>query len=77
MTPALIDRYQNLLGHGIPDDLKSIIASNSDACGYIRRGVDNVVFVQDLKLVPSDVHISERQKRIKLLSIKERREGLA
>ena len=50
MSSNTADRYQKTLGRSIPDDLVNLITSTSDSVAYIRRGFDNVVFKQDLRV---------------------------
>lgn len=47
--------YQRTLGQNIPETLTKLITNKSDAVMYIRRGFDNVVFRQDLRLDPANV----------------------
>ena len=42
--------YQRNLGSQVPPDLVNLVCSRTDAVVYIRRGYDNVVFKQDLRL---------------------------
>lgn len=50
MTPTAADEYQVKMGQEIPPDLSSLITNKSESICYIRRGIDNVVFKQDLAL---------------------------
>ena len=50
MSSNTADRYQKTLGRSIPDDLVKLITSASESVAYIRRGFDNVVFKQDLRV---------------------------
>lgn len=50
MTETAVAEYQKLLGQEIPRDLSRLIATKSDSVCYIHRGVDNVVFKQELSL---------------------------
>lgn len=50
MSSNTADRYQKTLGRSIPDDLVKLITSTSESVAYIRRGFDNVVFKQDLRV---------------------------
>lgn len=52
MSKTAVNRYEKLLGQAIPPDLKDLITAKDAAVGYIRRGFDNVVFQQDLRLNP-------------------------
>lgn len=44
--------YQKTLGQSIPETLQKLVTNKSDAILYVRRGFDNVVFRQDLRLDP-------------------------
>lgn len=50
MSENTMQAYQERLGQSIPPDLLSLVTSRTDAVVYIRRGFDNVVFKQDLRL---------------------------
>lgn len=63
MSDNIVDRYQKLLGQAIPKDLSRLITDKSDACAYIRRGFDNVVFRQDLQLDPPKPKPKKRRRR--------------
>ena len=52
MSDTLVQTYQTELGQSIPADLAKLITDKNDAVCYIRRGFDNVVFKQDLRLDP-------------------------
>ena len=52
MSETIVQEYQDYLGSSIPADLAKLITDKSDAICYIRRGFDNVVFKQDLRLDP-------------------------
>ena len=54
MSDNLVVAYQNALGQSIPEDLQRLVTNKSSAIMYIRRGFDNVVFQQDLRLDPQD-----------------------
>lgn len=54
MTENIVADYQKKLGQNIPADLSKLVTDRGDAVCYIRRGFDNVVFRQDLKLDPVD-----------------------
>lgn len=50
MTQNIVDAYQKRLGQSIPEDLVKLIVNKSPSLCYIRRGFDNVVFHQDLRV---------------------------
>lgn len=50
MTETDVAEYQKLLGQEIPPDLAKYVTNKADSYCYIRRGVDNVMFKQDLAL---------------------------
>lgn len=50
MTKAQVTTYQKKIGQEIPPDLTQLITRRGENICYIRRGVDNVVFRQDLSL---------------------------
>lgn len=50
MSSNTSKRYQSTLGRSIPNDLDKLITSTSESVAYIRRGFDNVVFKQDLRV---------------------------
>lgn len=50
LTETAVAQYQAELGQEIPPDLSRLVTSKSEALCYIRRGIDNVVFRQDLAL---------------------------
>lgn len=50
MSDNVVREYQEALGQKIPDDLQRLVTNKSDAVMYVRRGFDNVVFRQDLRL---------------------------
>lgn len=50
MTETDVVEYQKLLGQEIPPDLAKYVTNKADSYCYIRRGVDNVMFKQDLAL---------------------------
>lgn len=54
MSDNVVRAYQEALGQRIPEDLQRLVTSKSSAIMYIRRGFDNVVFQQDLRLDPGD-----------------------
>ena len=56
MSSNTSKRYQNVLGRSIPNDLEKLITSTSESVAYIRRGFDNVVFKQDLRVDIDDEH---------------------
>ena len=60
MTPNVVDMYEDIIGQNIPVALKkNITVQDVNRC-YIRRGYDNVVFDQDLRLMP---HIEDNKKK--------------
>ena len=50
MTDAQVGDYVKRINQEIPPDLAKLITAKGDQISYIRRGVDNVVFRQDLAL---------------------------
>ena len=56
MSSNTSKRYQSTLGRSIPNDLDKLITSTSESVAYIRRGFDNVVFKQDLRVDIDDSH---------------------
>lgn len=50
MSENTMKDYQEKLGQSVPPDLINLVTSRTDAVVYIRRGFDNVVFKQDLRL---------------------------
>jgi hypothetical protein len=54
MSDNVMSSYQKALGQNVPDDLQRAVTNKNNAVMYIRRGYDNVVFQQDLRLDPSD-----------------------
>ena len=54
MSDNVVKLYQDALGQRIPEDLQRLVTNKSNAIMYIRRGFDNVVFQQDLRLDPGD-----------------------
>lgn len=52
MSATVAERYQKMLGRDIPPDLIKLVTEKNDILCYIRRDFDNVVFHQDLQLVP-------------------------
>lgn len=50
MTDAQVRDYTTRINQQIPPDLTKLITTKGDNISYIRRGVDNVVFRQDLML---------------------------
>lgn len=50
MSDNQATRYQELLGREIPPDLVRLITDKATDALYVRRGYDNVVFVQELQL---------------------------
>lgn len=62
MTPNTVDRYESLIGQTIPAALKANISiKDADRC-YIRRGYDNVIFDQDLRLMPYKKQKKKRRR---------------
>lgn len=61
MSENTVAAYQMKLGQNIPTDLVHLITDRSEAHMYIRRGFDNVVFQQDLRL---DIDESRRKHRL-------------
>lgn len=60
MTPNVVDMYEDIIGQNIPVALKkNITVQDVNRC-YIRRGYDNVVFDQDLRLMP---YIEDKKKK--------------
>ena len=55
MSENVAKDYQEALGQTIPEALSSLVTNRSDAIVYLRRGFDNVVFRQDLRLEPSNM----------------------
>lgn len=56
MSDNTVALYQEKLGQQIPRDLARLVTDKSNAIIYIRRGFDNVVFEQDIKLNPEKVN---------------------
>lgn len=56
MSSNASKRYQSTLGRSIPNDLDKLITSTSEPVAYIRRGFDNVVFKQDLRVDIDDFY---------------------
>ena len=56
MSDNTVALYQERLGQQIPRDLARLVTDKSNAIIYIRRGFDNVVFEQDIKLNPEKVN---------------------
>jgi hypothetical protein len=54
MSDNVVMAYQNALGQNVPQDLQNLVTTKSSAIMYVRRGFDNVVFHQDLRLDPFD-----------------------
>ena len=52
MSNNIVARYEKSLGAAIPPDLQNLVTAKDSGTCYIRRGFDNVVFHQDLQLVP-------------------------
>ena len=50
MTPQQMDKYEEVIGQKIPDDLKAQVEEKSQDMIYIRRDFTNVVFDMDLSL---------------------------
>lgn len=50
MTDAQVRDYTTSINQEIPPDLAKLITAKGDQISYIRRGLDNVVFRQDLAL---------------------------
>lgn len=57
MSDNVVRLYQEKLGQNIPGDLARLVTNKSDAIMYVRRGFDNVVFRQDLRLDPNDMSL--------------------
>jgi hypothetical protein len=53
--------YQQRLGQRIPDDLENLITDASRQLCFCRRGLDNVVFAQELMLDPAVDAVSRRK----------------
>ena len=60
MSTNVAKDYQNKLGQHIPETLQKLITNRNEAVMYIRRGFDNVVFRQDIRLDP--YNMSYRQQ---------------
>lgn len=52
MTVGSVDKYEEIVKQEIPSSLKSNITVQDVNRCYIRRGFDNVIFDQDLRLMP-------------------------
>ncbi len=68
MSENMAEKYQDTLKQAIPANLISLITTKSDSRVYLRRGFENVVFVQDLQLdipQPADAtrHQAKRKER--------------
>lgn len=64
MTADNVARYEQLKGQAMPQDLKrDIMSDQSTGLCYVHRGIDNVLFVQDL-LLGYNINRSDRRRRI-------------
>lgn len=52
MSDNAVERYEKCLGANISPDLCRLITTKSSNTCYIRRGFDNVIFQQNLQLLP-------------------------
>jgi hypothetical protein len=63
LTDNTVKDYQKRLGQDIPPDLARLVTDKNSAVCYIRRGVTNVVFQQDLHLDVKKKTVKRRRVR--------------